>query len=204
MILFGQLDSPFLRRVAVTLHAYGLPFERRSLSVFRDFKAVMDINPLGKVPALVLDDGEALFDSQMILDHLDERVGPELALTPPAGADRRRVLRCATVALGVADKIVALNIEARIRADGTAARRMVGRFESQVTSALRWLEAEKPDPWFLGDAMTQADVTAACVLTHVHVRRPEMFRAEDYPALATLRERAEVLPGFKANPFMDG
>lgn len=76
MILVGQMDSPFLRRVAVTMNFYGIPFERQSLSVFADQKALGAINPLGKVPALVLDDDEVLFDSQMILDYLDETAGP--------------------------------------------------------------------------------------------------------------------------------
>jgi glutathione S-transferase len=71
MILVGQIDSPFLRRVAVTMNFYGIPFERLLLSAFTDQKALRAINPLGKVPALVLDDDEVLFDSQMILDYLD-------------------------------------------------------------------------------------------------------------------------------------
>lgn len=60
MILVGQYDSPFVRRVAVTLNLYGLPFGRWSFSVFKDFDAVLALNPLGKVPVLTLDDGEGL------------------------------------------------------------------------------------------------------------------------------------------------
>ena len=212
MILVGQMDSPFLRRVAVTMNHYGLPFERKSLSVFTDQTALRAINPLGKVPALVLDEGETggevLFDSQMILDYLDETAGPDVSLTPPAGEDRRKVLRIATVALGVAEKVVALNIETRIRAEGTTDPRLVRHFEGQVKSALQWLEAEAPkpdqEPWFLGPDMTQADVTAACALTHAHEKRPELFSPETTPALAALRMRAEALDIFKASPFEEG
>ncbi|MCH7937115.1 MAG: glutathione S-transferase family protein [Proteobacteria bacterium] len=209
MILVGQMDSPFLRRVAVTMNHYRLPFERKPLSVFKDLKALSAINPLGKVPALVLDDNETLFDSQMILDYLDETAGPDVSLTPPAGEDRRKVLRIATVALGIAEKVVALNIETRIRAEGTTDPRIVRRYEGQVKSGLQWLEAEAPnpnqgpdqDPWFMGPAITQADVTAASVLTHMHEKRPELFSPETTPALAALRMRAEALEIFKASPF---
>jgi glutathione S-transferase len=87
MLLVGQLDSPFVRRVAVSMTCLGRPFERDRSSVFRDFEDVSRINPLGRVPALVLDDGTVLVDSTAILDWLDGEVGPERAPMPPA--DRR-------------------------------------------------------------------------------------------------------------------
>ena len=89
MILVGQYDSPFVRRVAVTLNLYGLPFGRRPSSVFKDFDAVLALNPLGKVPVLALDDGENLFDSRAILDYLDGLVEPERRLLPAAEPERR-------------------------------------------------------------------------------------------------------------------
>jgi len=70
MILVGQMDSPFVRRVAVSMNHYGLRFDRNVISVYGDAEKVRAVNPLGKVPALVIDDGETLFDSQMILDTL--------------------------------------------------------------------------------------------------------------------------------------
>lgn len=203
MILIGQMDSPFARRVAVTLRHYGMPFERRALSVFADQDAVRGINPLGRVPALVLDDGETIIDSQMILDYLDETAGPEKTLTPVAGPDRRRVLQVVAVALGVSEKVVALNVETKRRQPGTTDSRIVKRFEDQAASALKFLDAMAPDPWFLGERLTQADVTAAVTVTHMAERRPEMFAPGAYPALAALRERAEALPAFLAAPFGD-
>ncbi len=204
MILIGQLDSPFARRVAVTMHHYGMPFERKALSVFANQADVRGINPLGRVPALVLDSGETLVDSTMILDHLDETAGPGRALTPAKGPDRRRVLLIVAVALGVAEKVVALNVETKRRAPGTTDPRIVQRFSEQSASALRWLEAQTPDPWFLGSAMTQADVTAAAMLTHLVNRQGHLFEAAAYPRLTALRERAEALPPFQAAPFIDG
>ena len=93
LLLVGQYDSPFVRRVAVTLHLYGFDFDRRVLSVFDDFASVLTENPLGKVPMLRLTDGdgvaEPLFDSQIIVDCLDEWAGPERSLTPGCGSARQ-------------------------------------------------------------------------------------------------------------------
>jgi glutathione S-transferase len=100
MILVGQYDSPYVRRVAISLHALGLDFERNTMSVFADADAMRRINPLGRVPSLVLDGGETLLDSAAILDHLDETVGPARALLPPAGAERRRALQIIALATG--------------------------------------------------------------------------------------------------------
>ena len=206
MILVGQMDSPFVRRVAVTLNLYVMPFEREIISVYGDADAVRKINPLGKVPALVLEDGETLFDSQMIIDYLDEQAGPERALTPAGGKARRECLSCVAVALGLAEKVVGLNFETRQRPAGTIYGGVIAQLESQVTSALAWLENHfgvTGRPWLCGQAMTQADVTAVSALTHLINRRPELFPGGGSPALAALRRRAEELPAFRASPFME-
>jgi glutathione S-transferase len=203
MILVGQMDSPFVRRVAVSMNIQGVAFERQVISVYADADAVRAVNPLGKVPALILDDGETLFDSQMILDHLDELAGSERALTPPAGPQRRAVLRCCAVALGLAEKVVGLNFETKQRDPDTIDSGVIQRLETQVVSALNWLEAQHPDPWLCGPAMTQADITATASLTHLFNRRGELFPDGTYPALAALRDRCEKLPPFQASPFAD-
>ena len=82
MILVGQYDSPFVRRVAVTMNVYDMAFERRVLSVFTDFDAMLTINPLGKVPVLQIDDGERLYDSRAILDFLDGLVRLDQRMVP--------------------------------------------------------------------------------------------------------------------------
>lgn len=111
MLPIGQYDSPFVRRVAVSLHYYGMPFERQPLSAFRDFDAVSAVNPLGKAPALVLGDGRTLIDSSFIVDHLDRVAGPERSLTPLSGPIRTDVQFCVAVALGLAEKSVEYRTE---------------------------------------------------------------------------------------------
>src|SRR6478735_8183187 len=89
MFLIGQYDSPFVRRVAIALRLYGLPFEHRPWSTFGDADKIAPYNPLRRVPTLVLDSGEALIESTAILDYLDELVGPDKAMIAPRGARRR-------------------------------------------------------------------------------------------------------------------
>src|SRR5690349_12160429 len=93
MLLIGVNRSPFTRRVAITLSAYGIDYEQLPLSGFNDRAEVRASNPLGRIPALVLDDGDVLIDSGAIVDHLDEAFGRDRALTPAAGAGRRTVLK---------------------------------------------------------------------------------------------------------------
>ena len=204
MILTGQYDSPFVRRVAVTLQHYGMAYERRVLSVYGDFAQTLAVNPLGKVPALELDDGEVLFDSQMILDHLDELARPGRALTPAGGPARRQVLRRVTVALGLAEKAVALRVELFRRAPGTTDPAWAERLEQQVRSSLNWLEAQMPDPWFDGAGLRQDDVTAAVAHTFLANKLPEQMAVEAHPKLARLAAACEALPAFQAAPFIEG
>jgi len=203
MILVGWLDSPFVRRVAVTMNHYAMPFERNPLSVVRDADELKKINPLVQVPALILDGngGEVLIESQIILDYLDEIAGPEKSLTPVDGPARRRVLKISAIAKGVGEKGVSLNFEKKYRKDDARSPRVSARIKGQITSALEWLEELKPDPWFTGAEMTQADVTAATCLTYIFNKHPEFFSKDDYPALAGLWDRAEALPAFQASPF---
>ena len=108
MILIGQYDSPFVRRVAITASLYGMAFEHRPWSVFGDADKVAVYSPAKRVPILVLDDGEVVIDSAVILDALDQRAGGEIALTPAEGAARRAVLKVCALACNLADKAVAL------------------------------------------------------------------------------------------------
>src|SRR5918996_3087714 len=115
MILVGQYDSPYVRRVAVSLRVLGFDYEHDTRSVFADFDAMRSVNPLGRIPSLVLDGGEVLIDSAAILDWLDQTVGPERALLPPGGPERRRALRRIALATGAIDKVGAAAYERIIR-----------------------------------------------------------------------------------------
>jgi glutathione S-transferase len=201
MILVGQYDSPFVRRVAIALHLLDLPFERNAMSVFADAEAMRRINPLGRIPALVLDDGEVLIDSAAILDHLDETVGPERALVPPRGADRRRILRLAALASGTIDKAGAVVYEHAVRPADKVYQPWVDRCRTQLDSGLAALEAETGDGFYLGDRPTQADITAGCLIGYLRMRFPEPLA---YPRLARLTDTLEAMPAFvRTRPAAD-
>ena len=160
-----MFDSPFVRRVAVSMVWLGIAFEHRNWSVGKDFDRIRDVNPLGRVPTLMLDDGEALTESGAILDHLDQIVGPERALLP-AGAIRRRALHLMALASGAAEKGVAVIYEAAFRPAEKRHEPWVARCRTQMEGGLSQLDAAcaaSAGSWLVGDAITQADITAACV-----------------------------------------
>ena len=104
MLLIGMFDSPFVRRVAVTMKLLDMPFEHANWSVGRDFERIREYNPLGRVPTLVTNEGDRLMESAAILDYLDERAGPQRALLPPSGPERRQALNLIAMATGAGEK----------------------------------------------------------------------------------------------------
>lgn len=201
MILVGQYDSPFVRRVAVALHLYAMPFERRILSVFSDFTAMLRVNPLGKVPVLQLDDGEVLFDSRAILDYLDGLVAPDRRLLPPEEPHRRRVLRIESIALGLTEKLYERIFEFARRDPAKRDGAVVQRVEQQIASALSWLEALRPAPWLYGDRLTRADVTTAIALTYMQEKAPTLLVPALHDSLAAHCARCESLSEFASAAY---
>lgn len=198
MILVGQYDSPFVRRVAVTLHHYHMPFNRNPLSVFRNAKDMQKINPLIRVPALITEDGETLIDSGAILDYLDDKAGPARALTPPHGPERRRVLQAMAVSTGISDKVVAIFYERYFHGPKALNKDYEKRLLSQIEAGLANLERDCGGPWFINSHMTQADVTIGCMLSHVKLRNPELFPPQKYPKLHALSLHCELRDEFVA------
>lgn len=199
MILIGMFDSPFVRRVAVTMELLGLQFEHRNWSVGRDADKIRQYNPLGRVPTLVLDDGEVLIESAYILEYLDELAGSARAFLPAAGVERRRGLKLMATAAGGADKAVAHVYERMFRPQAKWHQPWLDRCQTQTAAALRELEkalAGTAAPgWLLGPNLSQADITVACCYSFVS----EALGADAarYPKLAAHAARCEQLPAFK-------
>ena len=162
MQLIGLNRSPFTRRVAITLRIYGMPFEQRALSGFDNRAEVQASNPLGRIPALVLDNGETLVDSGAIIDHLDEAYGRDRALTPAAGADRRAVLKVAAIMMGACDKGLQAAYERKRRPPQMQCQPWIDDCVAQVTNAIMAVDAMigADQPYLLLGRLTQADVTA--------------------------------------------
>jgi glutathione S-transferase len=199
MILIGQYDSPFVRRVAIAMRLYNLAFEHRPWSTFGDGDKIAPFNPLRRVPTLVLDDGEALIESFAILDYLDELVGPEKAMLAASGPQRRHALKTCALATGLGDKAVSLVYERVLRKDHQS-KIWVERCRTQIGGVLEVLEQERAriaSPWWFGDRIGHADIAVACVLRFTSEAHPQLFDAARYPALAAHAARCEAMDVFR-------
>jgi glutathione S-transferase len=204
MILIGHYDSPFVRRVAIALRLYEMPFEHRAWSVFGDTDKIAHFNPLRRVPTLVLDDGEVLIESAAILDALDQIAGDDRALIPRQGSLRRRVLKVSALGAGLADKAVSLVYERVLHERATPM--WVDRCRGQISGVLDALESHRaagPGPWWLGESLTHADIMVACALRFVSEAHAETFDLATWPALAGHSAACEALVVFQAiqQPF---
>ncbi len=204
MILIGQYDSPFVRRVAIALTLYEIAFEHRPWSVFRDADKLAAFNPLRRVPTLVLDDGEALIESGAILDALDQMVGEARALTPARGAGRRQALKVCALASGLADKAVSLVYERLLHE--TVSPVWINRCRSQMAGVLDALEADRDErtgPWWLGQTISHADIMAACALRFAREAHLDVVDLSRWPSLEAHSAACEALPVFQAiqQPF---
>ena len=189
-ILIGQYDSPFVRRVGIALRLYEMPFEHRPWSVFADAEKISAINPLGRVPVLVLETGFALTDSHAILDYLDSLVAQPLY--PRTEPQRHQVVKVAALATGLADKAVGLVYERAMHQPPSALWET--RCTNQITAVLRSLEADRAgrnSPWWFGAQMTHADIAVACALRFVVQAHP----AIDLSACPALKAHSGACEG---------
>jgi glutathione S-transferase len=203
MILIGQYDSPFVRRVGIALRLYGMAFEHRPLSAFADREALGAINPLMRVPALVLDDGLAITDSHMMLDYLDSRVSAPMF--PRAEPARHRALRVAALACGMADKAVALFYEKRLHNQPSDA--FVQRCTSQILAALQVLEtdiARQPRPFWFATSISHSDIAVTCALRFIADAHPGLIAPGQFSHLQEFAATFEGLEVFQdiSQPFV--
>jgi glutathione S-transferase len=204
MILIGQYDSPFVRRVAIAMSLYGIAFEHRPWSVFSDAGKISALNPLMRVPVLVTDEGQALVETFAILDHLDRMAGSDRALFPVAGVQRMAAMRIAALASGISDKAVALFYEKVLHV--TPSQTYVARCEAQISETLALLEAERgalASSWWFGDTPGHADIAVAAMLRHVREAHPGLADAGAFPALDAHCDACEALSVFReiSQPF---
>lgn len=203
MILVGMLDSPYVRRVAVSMKRMGLAFEHRPLSVFRTFDQFRAINPVVKAPTLVCDDGTVLMDSTLILDHLESLVEPARRLMPGAVADRREALRLIGLAMAACEKCVQIVYEHHQRPAEKVHEPWLERVVSQANAAFAELEhaASGAKPWLQGERFGASDVAAACAWRFAQFYDAREVPAARYPALVAYSARAEALPEFASTPL---
>lgn len=204
MLLIGRDLSPFVRRTATVIEALGLPYDRRKLATADAPEKVAAYNPLARVPALVLDDGEILFDSAAIIDHLLETGDTGHRLLPAAGAARRETLRNSAMATGVMEKGVAAAYEMRRRPAELVHEPWLNYIGQQVRDGLAYLEgAIAGKAWLSGEEMRLDDINAVVAHDYIGQVHPDLVSPE-LAGLAALSERANALPAFRNTQWKPG
>jgi glutathione S-transferase len=196
-----MFDSPFVRRVAVSMNLLGVLFEHRDWSIGKDFELIRQFNPLGRVPVLVQADGDTLIESSAILDFLDESAGPERALLPSSGESRREALRLVATAVGAADKGVLQVYETAFRPPEKRYRPWVERCHTQMHAALAELDRAcemRTGEWLIGNRISQADITVACVYTFIGDAFAINRDGVVYPNVHAAAARCEALSEFRS------
>ncbi len=198
-----MLDSPYVRRCAVSMKLMGVPFEHQSVSVFRHFDRFQSINPVVKAPSFVCDDGTVLMDSTLILDYLEHCVDPAKALTPATGAARQEALRLIGLAMAACEKCVQIVYEKEQRPEDKRHGPWLARVTGQANAAFGELEkaAARARPWLQGERLNAADVAVACAWRFAQYRNSAEVPAASYPALVAFSQRAEALPEFSSTPL---
>lgn len=197
MILIGRYLSPFVRRVATTLNFYDMPFEHQPLEhTGEDVPALRKYNPIGRVPALILDDGQVLIESGAILDYLDREVGPERALIPATGNARNEALSLLGITTGAIDKAIATAYEIRFRPEEKRHAPWVERCEEQVRGGFNYLEKQLEGDWFLGNKMSQVDITVAIGWQFMGIGTKALQTSINAPRIDSLLSRMMAMPQF--------
>jgi glutathione S-transferase len=202
MLLIGMFDSPFVRRVAISMQLLDIGYEHADWSVGRDFDRIRTHNPLGRVPTLVLDDGEVLSESAAILDYLDDRVGPKRALLPAHGLERRAALRLMAMAMGAAEKGREQVYERAFRPPDKHYEPWLERCRTQMHGGLgeleRYCASRSAQQWLIGEALSQADITVSCAFTFLREALRPLDVVSRYARLAALVDRCEAMPAFQS------
>lgn len=205
MKLIGMLDSPYVRRVAISLQRLGLPFEHQSLSVFRGFDAFKRINPVVKAPTLLCDDGTALMDSTLILQYAEALARPR-SLLPTEPAALARELRRIGLALAACEKAVQILYERMLRPEDKRHAPWLERVAGQLHAAFGELEQDLARHPLPADSagFNQAGISIAVAWHFTRQTVADALPAQGYPLLAALSAAAEALPQFRAAPHGDG
>jgi glutathione S-transferase len=201
MQLIGMLDSPYVRRTAISLRLLGLPFEHRALSVFSTFEQFKQINPVVKAPTLVCDDGSILLDSNVIISYAEALAAPHTLLPKDLPALQLE-LHVIGLALAACEKGVQLVYERNLRPLDKQHQPWISRVTDQLLAALRELNKAILKPGFIvaDKDISQGMITTTVVWRFILDMLAETVITTDYPAITVLANAMEQLPSFAAYP----
>ena len=199
MKLIGSLTSPYVRKVRVVLAEKKLDYQFVTENVWSADTSITESNPLGKVPCLVVENAESLFDSRVIVEYLDI-LSPVGKLIPAMGRERAEV----KVWEALADGLLDAAILARLEAGGYAARKESERSQAwidrqlgKINASLKSMDKGLGDkPFCAGIHLSLADIAAGCALSYLDFRFPQISWRSDYPNLAKFQDKLDQRPSF--------
>lgn len=207
MRLIGMLDSPYVRRVAISLEFLGIPFEQDAISVFSTYEAFQRVNPVVKAPTLVCDDGEVLMDSSLILQFVEAtRTGGDSLWSLGDATRMQHEMRAVSLALAACEKSAQIVYERKLRPSSAQYEPWVQRVQGQLLEAYASLEREVQtrQPVF-AEPRRQASITAAVIWQFTQSMLAPIVVAEKYPGLVALSAHMERTPEFlKYSPVGPG
>ena len=197
MKLIGSLASPYVRKVRVVMAEKKLDYHLVLEDVWAPDTTILQSNPLGKVPCLLMEDGGAMFDSRVIVEYLDT-LTPVGKLIPAHGRERAEVKSWEALADGVSDAAILIRLEknqrpAELQSDAWIARQM-----DKVNAGLKAMSSGLGEAAFCsGNHLTLADISVSCTLGWLSFRFPEISWRDDYVNLAKLFDKLAERPSFK-------
>jgi glutathione S-transferase len=197
MKLIGSLTSPYVRKVRIVLAEKKMNVQFVQEDVWGS-DAILASNPLGKVPCLVLEGGEALFDSRVIVEYVDT-LSPLGRLIPDRGRERAEVRTWEALADGILDASIAARLELTWpgRSEAQRSPAWVDRQMSRVQSALRAMSVGLADrTWCCSNHLTLADIAVVCALHYLDFRFPQITWRAEHPNLARLADKLAIRPSF--------
>lgn len=196
MKLVTSLTSPYGRKARIVLQEKKVPFQLQIDNPWLSDSIVPSLNPLGKVPVLVLEGGESVFDSRVIVEYLDH-ISPVGHLIPAEPKSRMVVRGVEALADGVTDAAVAAYLE-RKRAPEMQNAEWIAMQETTLSRGLAALaEALGNKPWYLGNNMTLADIACGCTLGYLDLRFAQLDWRGAHPALSKLFDKLMARASFK-------
>ena len=196
MKLISSLTSPYGRKARVVLLEKKIPCQLQVENPWLPDSPVATINPLGKVPVLMLEDGVSVFDSRVIVEYLDH-VSPVGRLIPAESRDRMIVRGVEALADGVTDAAVAVYLERKRPADKQSADWIDLQEKTLLRGLVALSEALGDKPWYLGNSMTLADIACGCMLGYLDLRFADIDWREAHPNLARLFDKLMTRTSFK-------
>lgn len=197
MKLIGSVTSPYVRKVRVVMAEKKLDFSFELENVWVPETTIQQVNPLGKIPCLVMEDGSTLYDSRVIAEYLDT-ISPVCKLLPPNGRDRTEVKVWEALADGVLDAAILVFIERRDRTPEQQSDKWIARQMGKVDAGLREMSAKLGDASYcMGIHYSLADVAVGCTLGWLSFRFPDIDWRGDYPNLARLFDKLSERASFR-------